>query len=359
MVVLPMSAMALTTVSDSELAGVTGQAGVSINVDMTANITVGTLAWGDADGFSGNTNAGYVGLTGMTFTTTMHPRTDVPIERQMFLNIDVAGGTTPTVRIGLPTGEIGVSALQTDAFVSGVGSDGAPTNMQVLGHIYVGGMTVKLGREVNASAHVWSAGYIAISSVAGTATTSQGVRIDIQPIIGEVAFGALSWGNDGVSGVYGEVLSDSALVTGITGTAAGFVGVRDLRISNVAINGAVQISVGQSSLVNYVTTSLGKLAGAIPAAAPELTMQSTMVQILFESGFTVSVGSVTGNVVLSADRALNTGSATTTQVLGNFYVGGVVCQIVDNAARDQLMMRGAGGLYNIKAHPSVIQIVAH
>ena len=49
---LPLSVWAMTPVTDSDLADVTGQAGVSINADLTMDINIGTMAWGDGDGIS-------------------------------------------------------------------------------------------------------------------------------------------------------------------------------------------------------------------------------------------------------------------------------------------------------------------
>ena len=48
-VALPMSVMAMTTISDNDLSAVTGQAGVSIGADITMNVSFGTIAWGDSD----------------------------------------------------------------------------------------------------------------------------------------------------------------------------------------------------------------------------------------------------------------------------------------------------------------------
>ena len=47
---VPMSVLALTTVSDSDLSAVTGQSGVSINLDVTVSLTANVIAWGDTDG---------------------------------------------------------------------------------------------------------------------------------------------------------------------------------------------------------------------------------------------------------------------------------------------------------------------
>jgi hypothetical protein len=71
---LPFSAWAMTPVSDSELSDVTGQAGVNINPDLTMDINIGTIAWGDADGLGTDniwgekTTGGYVGVTNFNIT---------------------------------------------------------------------------------------------------------------------------------------------------------------------------------------------------------------------------------------------------------------------------------------------------
>ena len=67
-----LSAFAMTQIADSDLSSVTGQSGVSINLDTRIDLNIGTVAWGDIDGFvlsnvdgntSGETNsAGWVGL---------------------------------------------------------------------------------------------------------------------------------------------------------------------------------------------------------------------------------------------------------------------------------------------------------
>ena len=77
-VALPMSVLAMTAIDDNELAEITGQAGVSINVDVTANLSIGTIAWGDSDGFTGYSNAGYVGIEGLNLTTHFSGRHDGP-----------------------------------------------------------------------------------------------------------------------------------------------------------------------------------------------------------------------------------------------------------------------------------------
>ena len=69
---VPLSTLAMTPLTDSELAEVCSQAGISITPDITLNISFDVLAWGDADGLEPgpcnpwdiDTDGGYIGITG-------------------------------------------------------------------------------------------------------------------------------------------------------------------------------------------------------------------------------------------------------------------------------------------------------
>ena len=83
--VFPLSAFAMTPMADDEMSHVTGKAGVSFFVDITMNISIGTLAWGDSDGLGAGpynlwgieTTGGYVGVTNFKVTNlSVRPRTD-------------------------------------------------------------------------------------------------------------------------------------------------------------------------------------------------------------------------------------------------------------------------------------------
>jgi len=50
MVLIPLSLQAMTPISDEELAEISGQTGVSIWVDITMDIHIDCIAWGDSDG---------------------------------------------------------------------------------------------------------------------------------------------------------------------------------------------------------------------------------------------------------------------------------------------------------------------
>ena len=82
---LPISVFAMKPMADQDLSHVTGMAGVSFFVDITMNISIGTLACGDSAGLAPgpynpwgiDTAGGYVGVTNFKVTNlSIRPRTD-------------------------------------------------------------------------------------------------------------------------------------------------------------------------------------------------------------------------------------------------------------------------------------------
>ena len=64
----PVSAMAgMTTASELDLEGVTGQVGMTI--DMSMSVTATDVAWGDSDGFGTYTTAGWLRLRNVALPT--------------------------------------------------------------------------------------------------------------------------------------------------------------------------------------------------------------------------------------------------------------------------------------------------
>jgi hypothetical protein len=326
----PTSVLAMTTISDDEMAQVTGQRGVSINVDVTANLSIGTIAWGDSDGFAGYSNAGYVGIEGLNVTIHFSGRHDGPFATtgpsavgymgNKPITIDVGSDTlgwTTQVRIGLPTAHLTVSTLQTDIFVSGV-TAGAPTSTtaQQLGAIYMNGIEILLGESSSpAVASSYNAGYMTIGA-AGSG--NRGVNFEFDVNIDSINIDTISYGNT------------TSILAGSFGTAAtaGYIGVTDLTIGHMNIDGGFNIGIGT---LNTDAINNGHGQGTI-----------TQVNILIHHNTTVTVPSaITGTVVLAQDQELTTGA----EELGNFYIGSVTARIVNNV----------GSL----STPSIIQIWAH
>ena len=76
---LPLSVWAMTPVTDNDLSNVTGQAGVNINANVSMNVYIGTMAWGDSDGITSiynpwtvpaGSSGGYIGITTSTSPTS-------------------------------------------------------------------------------------------------------------------------------------------------------------------------------------------------------------------------------------------------------------------------------------------------
>jgi hypothetical protein len=404
---LPMSAMAMTTIADNELSSVTGQSGVSINLDVNMNVTANVISWGDADGFitpgnagsgaSANTSvAGYVGLTnlginnleisyrkdllaagwaghlgtnaagwlatqsantqkivgsaslagqivtaltaaGYTSTTpgfvmadpgtwgaadvtylltnvaggpTMYAtykamgsyyKIGLDIMAQNFtpLTIDVAtdnthGTNISYVRIGLGAIEVKMTSMSANVVV---GDDktlnygtGATGTAATLGTIYMGGLDM----------WVDSSSYVDIYNARGAST--QGVTIYADVKIDGIAITSLAWGDlDTTLTVAGQEPG------GTTNTvAAGWVGLKNLVITDLTVLGPINIDVATDTSFNGST-------------------DQTYVNIGFGSGLHVGIGSMNATV------ALGTGATPTlSEELGSIYLSNLQSTITGN-----------------------------
>jgi len=326
--ILPLSAMAMSTVADNELSTVTGQAGVSINVDVTANLTIGTLAWGDANGFTGYTNMGFVGIDNMNMTIHVGGRQDGVFSgganylgnQPLTIDVGTNGSGATLVMIGIPTFHITVSSLDMNIFVSGGALATGPTSTvaQGLGEVYLAGVDLKLGIGATSAAIDASAGYVTIGA-AGAGNT--GVNIGFNIGIGSLAIGTLSYGN--TTSILAPLFSGAA--------TAGFVGISGLNLTNITLAGGVAIGVG----------TLNGTALGVPTFGTQ-----TMVNLIFANGTQISIpGAIYGTILLAQDKALTVGVGQ----LGNFYIGGVTAQLVDNN-----VTAGLGF-----APHSIVQIWAH
>ncbi|MDD2318323.1 MAG: hypothetical protein PHD57_13375, partial [Desulfobacterales bacterium] len=88
MLMLPFTSFSMTALEDGDLSSVTGQAGVSINLDATVNLTADVVAWGDADGITSGTytdNPGWVGLTDLNVANLRVRADQTLLEGEYFL----------------------------------------------------------------------------------------------------------------------------------------------------------------------------------------------------------------------------------------------------------------------------------
>jgi hypothetical protein len=359
--ILPLSVMAMTSISDNELSAVTGQAGVSISMDVEAQLTINTLAWGDSDGINhgsnlieyavpGYTSAGFVGLDNLSMTIHISGRTDGPYSisnggaytgwlASLPLTIDVGTNSTGNtlVAIGLPTAHIVLDALTTNIFVSGGTLAGGPSGtIQQLGQIYLSNVDVKMGQATGNTAMPNDAGYVTIGAADATGGTNAGVHIGLNVKIGSIYIGTMSYGNTNI--IPGGLLNPVY-------TSGGYIGMKNFTIGNVTINGGVSIGLHTTDLMSAIY--------ALPYGSSAADLR-TCVNIVFDNGTYINIpGAIYGTVLLAQDKNL---SATPTghNELGNFFIGGVTLTLV------QPSLTGDPGVVStIYSNHSNVQISAH
>ena len=146
LMMVPMS-FAKTAISDSDLAGVTAQEGVTINFDCftVGAITIAAQSWGDADGCTtcgGYTAAGWVGAS-VTMSSNF-----VRISGNMTIDVGTSGTRTALV-IGLPTLNLAGSMTQ----VVKLGTAANLSGGSVLGTSYMSGVSVNPSGQLIIFAH--------------------------------------------------------------------------------------------------------------------------------------------------------------------------------------------------------------
>lgn len=289
--VLPLSAMAMAEVSDDSLSDVTGQSGVSINANLTMDLSITTVAWGDSDGLGADsgTTAGYVGLKNLNLTGVTVDSQDSLGADFVPLTIDVAtggahGDGVTFVRFGLGTLRIGLPGQTVDvALGSSVGADGTGLT-QILGQSYLNLTAIEFNPE--SYVDLWAGNIV---NGTGTAGTGCGVNQTFNISIKEFNLSTISWGDT-------DGLGD--------GGAAGYCGLRNLVLTTegnpITVTGTMSINSGSKSL-----------GGATP----------TVVHIEYTmSDFVINVpGPITGEQVISTAKEL-----TGDEVLGDIYVSSFV-----------------------------------
>ena len=348
LLLLPLSVWAMTPVSDSDLSNVTGQAGVNINADLTMNVRIGTMAWGDEDGLDGvgawpawtvTDQGGYVGIKGFNLTNLriMARETDTfdtyttaqlkPITIDVAQDSGLYGGRT-FVRMGLGSLKISFDALSMTVALedrSTFATNPATNKLQEeMGSVNVGDIAVYIDPK----------SYIDIFSHSG-----QGVNIVMDIELDEVTLGYVSWGdsdglpagNTGAGGCYW-------MAAGATGP--GYIGISDFTFGVIKVSGEVIIDVNTT----YGGIYAHGIVGSTPGAAPV-----TVCHIAFGSNgplgyFNVDVaGPITGIVKLSNAAALDMPGTPlpSSGTLGDIYLPGFGLDIT------------AGSWVDIWAHDSV------
>ena len=320
LMLLPLSVMAMTPVSDSTLSDVTGQAGVNINADLTMNIGIGTVAWGDSSGIDAGFTSygwtaapagGYVGVNNLniqnlrikaretdTFNGYSAPAMLKPITIDVATDPNIYDGAT-FVRFGLGSLQITMGALDFDVRL---GTDAATlaASGNLLGVVSIGAMGIYIDPK----------SYVDIFSD-GTC----GVNIAMNIEIDQFNIGYVSWGDtDGVvNGGIGAPWMAAA--------SAGYVGLANLQIGGpITVAGQLAIDVNTAYAGIYSHGIVGTDAGAAPVSVVHIQFGSSVYSVPTLGAadlFQVRVGPITAEVKLDRVAALSTINAGT---LGDIYI---------------------------------------
>jgi hypothetical protein len=310
-----------------DISAPTTGAGVRIDFDVTAGITADTLAWGDQDGFGYNyprtafnnnpfthtavTGGGWVGLDTLVITG-LHVGGQAAIDVATAQAGNTMGYTTGTtfVRLGFGGGlTVGMASMTANVEMGPTRALG-----QVLGNVELDTMAMTVN------------GYVDIMTHAAT----QGVVINLSATIPTLTIASITWGDaDGIG----------------TGSTAGYVGLKNLAITNLVIAGPVAIDVATikpSATDNYalyrtvgmsdtfVHLALGNGTADIPLPGNSII---DPVAGTFSAGtLGIKMASMAVDVVLGNGPNLQTG---TTSTLGSLYIKNLVLGVngwVDIAA---------------------------
>ena len=285
-----------------------GKAAIYSQVDVTIDrIDLATLSWGDADGCQhdgvANTGkAGYVGLKN-TSITGVTAAGSVAIEVGTISNGQELS-RTKSVHIGIDNMDVGIASLDTTV-VLGDKKDFSGTKY-ILGTLYMKDL------KMNA------VGYLDIYNPADNdAATSLGFGLKVPSL----TLNTLSWGDaDGVGST----------------TAAGFVGLRNLAINNLAITGVATIQT--------ITVKAGDISTNLQAGTP-------FVRIGF-SNLNVGIDS------LNTEVALGSSKDNLDQVLGSVYFGGLETDINGSVNIHTPSPSTQGIVFDMDLHPINVHIDA-
>jgi len=143
--IIPSASFAKIAISDSDLAVITGQ--ISVSIDMSKlrplkNVSNLSVIWNDADGFSGYTDPGYFGTTDFTVsgTTTKFGSGDngiTTVDITFNNGVTVVKANTPEIIIG------GTSGMNLSATIQ-LGADSNLAGAKTLGAVYIGGIIANI-----------------------------------------------------------------------------------------------------------------------------------------------------------------------------------------------------------------------
>jgi hypothetical protein len=147
LVMMPLASFAKTVISETELAELTAQQGVTISFAglSISNVSLSVQSWGDSDGFTGYLSSGWVGA-GVSMTGNV-----VGLSGTMTIDVG-SSGTLTAVQIGLPSVNIGSTSFAIDQIIK-LASSKTLSGTQTLGTSYMSGLTATVTGALTITAH--------------------------------------------------------------------------------------------------------------------------------------------------------------------------------------------------------------
>jgi hypothetical protein len=199
---VPLLLPAMTPMPDEALSRVTGQAGVSINPNLTMDIHADVIAWGDSDGLGSSniwgetgTEGGYVGITNLDIkglTVKLRDNDTYggydPKTMMKPMTIDVATGYKPDSPYGAGTTFVRIApgamkiSMDSMSFNVALGSatGSSPKLDQVLGTANVGAMETYVNPKTYVDTY---------------AHGKSGVSFEMNVVLDGIKVPYVSWGN--------------------------------------------------------------------------------------------------------------------------------------------------------------------
>lgn len=228
-ITMPFESFAKTAISESEMDTVTAQAGFTIDFG-SGSISIdhfvpSLISYGDLNGFTGYTAAGYIGMSNITMGIE-----SIVVSSLMDMDVGTNAGVTK-LKINLPI--VALSTLSTDATIKLDTTKTLTDAQPALGTFYNNAFVCYLNANGDGSR---GNGSITLSSH----TATQGLEIGLDNVV-------LSVPSVPINLSYGDA-------DGFTGyTGAGYLGLNGLRVTNAAgdaavplltLNGVMQMDVG-------------------------------------------------------------------------------------------------------------------
>jgi hypothetical protein len=324
LMLVPFTAFGLESLSEDVMDNVTGQAGVSIATDINISATIDTLAWGDSDGIDSNTadSQGWIGLTQFKMDN-LRVRLDTamlsnPSQIRLF-TIDVATGThgpaaAPVTGTYVHIG-IGSQYITMDNMSANVRLGGDKTTLSTAG----AGKTLGDFTITNLAMRFdGMQSYVDIYAHEGA-----GVTMDLNIVITSLTIAGLAWGdNDGLGTleIYntkapGPEGNHFALQHGGDFTNAGYVGLKNMAITNLTVKGQVMIDVASidSAAIGITGADAAAIAASYAARTPVVGLLA-VYQMMLMTGYD---GGTTGVIIRLNDMKIGMSTFDADVVLAN------------------------------------------